>query len=74
MTNIKRVVRKYVKNVASTGYDAFFMGVTDGRAGEMQEFPPPPDGEKERLVALWALELYKDGFKHGRREAEDEST
>ena len=74
MSNIKKVVKRYVRATAARGMEAFFMGVNDGRAGEMQVFPLPPDGEKEKLISLWALEMYKDGYRHGRKEAENEST
>ena len=68
----QRVVKKFLKNAFDNLYCAFSIGFDDGVKGEMQEFPELHDPSTGTLYAqeLFAMEMYKRGFKAGKEGVE----
>lgn len=66
---LKKLAKDYLKRMNRTFFDSFLMGLRDGAKGNEQPCPPlpQPDTGLNYAGALFALELYKKGYRAGRR-------
>lgn len=66
----KRVAQKYTKALQKNCFAAFSIGYADGEAGRPQKIPEVPQSATGTLYAalLLANELYKDGYKTGKKD------